>query len=70
MGKKRNVYRLLGGNQREKDHKEDKDVGGWMTLRWILQKHEGVVWTDWIVLAQDRGRWRAFLNAVMNIRVP
>ena len=27
---------------------------------------EGLVWTD---LADDRERWRAFVNAVMNLRV-
>ena len=25
---------------------------------------------DWIGLAHDRNRWRALVNAVMNLRIP
>jgi hypothetical protein len=30
----------------------------------------GSVGVDWIVLAQDRNKWRALVNAVMNFRIP
>jgi hypothetical protein len=53
-------------SQKERDHWEDKDVDGCTKLKWIL-----VGWDcmDWIDMAQDRDRWRAYVNAVMNLRV-
>jgi hypothetical protein len=48
---------------------EDPGVDGKIILKWIFEKlGRGDV--DWIDLAQDRDRWRAVVNAVMNLRVP
>jgi len=43
----------------------DPGVGGRIILRWIFRKWD-VGGMDWIELAQDRDRWRALVNAVMN----
>jgi hypothetical protein len=43
-------------------------VDGRIVLKWTVKKWDGGM--DWIDLAQDRDRWRALVNAVMNLRVP
>jgi hypothetical protein len=69
MGEGRGVYRVLIGRPegkrplgRPKCRGEDNTK---MDLREI-----GVDGANWIQLAQDRVQWRAFVNTVMNLRVP
>jgi hypothetical protein len=69
MGEKRNVYGLLVGKP------EGKRPLGWPRRRWVenIRMDLGEVgWGDVarIGLAQDRNRWRALLNSVLNLRVP
>jgi hypothetical protein len=56
------------GDPREGDHLGDSDADGRIILKWIFKKWDGGM--NWIELAQDRDRWRALMNAVMNLRVP
>jgi hypothetical protein len=65
----RSVYRLLVGKP------EGKRPLGKPRCRWtdnikmdLLAIGLSVV--DWIVLVQDRCRWRDLVNAVMNLRFP
>jgi len=56
------------GNLKEREHLENLGVDWRIILKWIFEVG-GWGGRDWIELAQDRGRWRALLNAVMDLRV-
>jgi hypothetical protein len=55
-------------NLREKYHLKDPGVDGRIILKWIFEKWDGGM--DWIDLFQCRDRWRAVVNAVMNLSFP
>jgi len=69
MGEWRGVYRVLWKSLRERDHVEDPG-GRWENNIKMDLQEVGCGGMDWIELAQDRDRWRALVNAVMNLRVP
>jgi hypothetical protein len=69
MGEGRNVDRVLVGKPEGKNHSEYQGVDGRMGSKCILGRMVGEGGVEWIHLAQDRDRWRAAVNAVMNRRV-
>ena len=69
MGEGRSVHRVLVGKP------EGKRPLGRPRHRWednikMDFKEVGEGCGDWMELAQDRDRWRALVNTVMNHRVP
>jgi hypothetical protein len=68
MVEERKVYKVLVGKF------EGKIPLGRPRRRWedgirMDLREIGLGGVDWIRLAQDRGRWRAVVSAVMNLRI-
>jgi hypothetical protein len=68
-GEKKNVYRLLVGKPEGKRTLRNPRRR-WMDNIKTDLLEMGLSVVGWIGLAQDRYRWRARVNAVMNVRVP
>jgi hypothetical protein len=68
MWERRSANRVLVGER------ERKKPLGIPRRRWennIKMDRREVGWgVDWIALAQDRNKWWALVNVVMNLRVP
>ena len=64
IGDRRDVYRVLVGDLREGDHLENEGLGGRIILKEMFKTWHGVM--NRIDVGQDRERWRALLNEVMN----
>jgi len=47
---------------------EDPGIDRRIILTWNFWKWDGSI--SWIDLGQNRGRWQALVNVVMNLQVP
>jgi len=69
VGERRGVYRVLVGKHEGKIPLE-RPRRRWKNNIKMDVEEVGCGSMDWIDLAQDTDRWRALVNAVMNIQVP
>jgi hypothetical protein len=66
MGERRGVHRVLV-EKPERRRPFRKHRRRWRDIIKMILRKVGWEGMDWIDLARDRKRWRAFVNAVMNL---
>jgi hypothetical protein len=69
MGERRDICRVLFGRPEGKRPLE-RHRRRWEDNIKLDLRETGIDGANWIQLAQDRVQWRAFMNTVMNLRVP
>jgi len=69
MRESRREYKVLVGKPEEK-RPLGRPRGRWEDNTTMELQEVGCGGMDWIDLAQDRDRWHALVNAVMNLRIP
>jgi hypothetical protein len=69
MGEGRGVYRVSIGRPEGK-RPPGRPRRSWEDNIKLDLREVGFDGANWIQLAQDRVQWRAYVNTVMNLRVP
>jgi hypothetical protein len=57
MGGRGMHIEYLWESQKERDHWEDQDIGGWTLSKWILERQDAMVWIGlvWLRIGNSGG---------------
>jgi hypothetical protein len=69
VGEMRKVYKILIGKP-ERKRPLRRPSHGWEDIIRMDLREIGLEDLDWIHLAQDRVQWQAFVNVIMDLKVP